>query len=195
MKKPTLLLSPLLALALTSCGALGDRAESNGVPGSTTAMTVKDGVHLEFRLREDHTNGSEAACRDLFPDTGGVGTVRSAGPDEPAVVCADVDGFLTTLDLGPSVVTEVDVEYVDYDYGTAALPVVYVVFDDAGVEAWEQAVGDTSFSVQVLVDGRVVGVAEPFLSPNGVTEIGGLATLEDAEALATTLTSGFDASE
>jgi hypothetical protein len=191
MKRLLLPLFAVLALSLTSCGFM-DRAGSDAVLDSTTAMSVEDGVHLEFRAQDfDGANASEVDCQGLFPATGGVGTVTDAGPAAPAVVCGEVDGHLVTLDLGPSVVTEVDVEYIDYDYGTAALPVVYVVLEDAGAEAWRAALDGTLTSVHVLVDGRSVAIAEPYLSPNGVAEIGGLDTLEDAEAVATTLAAGF----
>jgi hypothetical protein len=188
MKKPTLLLSVLLASALASCGPADD-----GPAGSTTAMTVEPGVHLEFRVPESHGPApDEEACQSLHPETGGEGPVGGGDAQEPLTACVETDGYLYKVDFEPSVVTEVDVEYIDYDYGTAGIPTVYVVLDDTGIAAWNEALEGTFSSVHLLVDGRAVAVADSSLSPNDIVQIGGIATIEEAETLATTMASGFD---
>ena len=188
MKKPTLLLSVLLASALASCGTAG-----GGPSGSTTAMTVKPGVHLEFRVAESSgPTPDEEGCRTLHPETGGEGPVSGGDAREPLTACVETDGYLYQVEFGPSVVTEVDVAYIDYDYGTAGIPTVYVVLDDTGIAAWNEAVEGTFSSVHILVDGRAVAIADSQLSPNDIAQIGGIATIEEAEALATTMASGFD---
>jgi hypothetical protein len=188
MKKPIPLLSVLLASTLVSCGPADE-----GPPGSTTAMTVESGVHLEFRIAESYgPTGDEETCHALHPETGGEGPVSGGDAQDPVTLCARLDHALFKVDFGPSVVTEVDVEYIDYDYGTAAIPTVYVVLDDAGIAAWNEAVAGTFTSLHVIVDGRAVAVADSSLSPNDVVQIGDIATIEEAEALATTMASGFD---
>jgi hypothetical protein len=188
MKNPTLLLSVLLVSALASCGRGHDAPAS-----STTAMAVEPGVHLEFRVAESYgPTPDDEECQALHPDTGGEGPVHSGSAQEPVTVCAEIDGFLFKVDFGPSVVTEVDVEYIDYDYGTAAIPTVYVVLDDTGIAAWNEAMAGTFSHLHVLVDGRAVAIADSSLSPNDIVQIGGIGTIEEAETIATTMASGFD---
>jgi hypothetical protein len=196
MKRHLALTCALLALSLTSCGLVDDGAGLPEGVDSDTAMTVENGVHLEFRVPESYgPTANEDECRELFPDTGGVGTVTDAGPAEPAVVCAEFDDMLFKAELGPSVVTEVDVVYVDYDYGNAAIPEVYVVLDEEGVAAWREALDGSFSSVQVLVDGRVIASAESSLSPNDVVHVHGGGTIEEAETIARMMAAGFDAVE
>ncbi|MDA1362752.1 hypothetical protein O1R50_24250 [Glycomyces luteolus] len=193
-------LRPLLALlllpVLVSCG---DDADTGGAPASSdTAMAVEDGVQLEFRMVEESPGGTDIDCETRYPDTGGVSVTPDADPDEPLDVCAETDGYLSDLRLGPAIVTAEHVEYVDFDYGTAGLPTVYVVFDEEGVEAWKAAVAAATTKygwpglVHIMVEGRPIQVTDSSLSPNDVHQIEGIATIEDAEALVTTMATGSD---
>ncbi|WP_205328215.1 hypothetical protein [Glycomyces sp. YM15] len=191
-------LRPLLALlllpALVSCG---DDADAGGAPASSdTAMAVEDGVQLEFRMVEESLGGTATDCRARYPDTGGVSVTPDADPGEPLDVCAETDGYLGELRLAPAIVTAEHVEYVDFDYGTAGLPTVYVVFDEEGVEAWKAAVAAATTRdgwpglVHIMVEGRPIEVTDSSLSPGDVHQIQGIATIEEAEALVETMATG-----
>jgi hypothetical protein len=190
-------LVPLLALlvvpALVSCG----NAEAGGAPASSdTAMNVEDGVQLEFRMVEaSFANATD--CEARHPDTGGESVVLDADPDEPIDVCAATDGVVSELRLAPAMVTAEHVDYLDFDYGTAGLPTVYVVFDAEGVESWNAAVDAATEEygwpglVHIMVEGRSFEVTSSSnLSPKGILQLEGIDTIEDAEAIATTMATG-----
>jgi preprotein translocase subunit SecD len=187
------LVALLVAPALVSCGS--DEA-GDAPPESDTAMTVEDGVQLEFRMVESSLGSTEADCEARYPDTGGESVTPDTDPAEPLDVCARADGVLSEVQLSPAIVTAEHVDYLDYDYGTAGLPVVYVVFDEEGVEAWNAAVAAATEEdgwpglVHIMVDGRSVEVTDSSLSPNDVHQIQGIATIEEAEATVRLMATG-----
>jgi hypothetical protein len=187
------LVALLVAPALVSCGA--DEA-GDAPPESDTAMTVEDGVQLEFRMVESSLDGDSADCEARYPATGGESVTPDTDPAEPVDVCARVDGVLSEVRLAPAIVTGEHVDYLDYDYGTAGLPTVYVVFDEEGVEAWKAAAAAATEEdgwpglVHIVVDGRSVEVTDSSLSPNDVHQIEGIATIEEAEAAVRLMATG-----
>lgn len=193
MKPLVPLLALLLIPALVSCGDV----EAGGAPASSdTAMNVEDGVQLEFRMTEESLSATGTDCEARYPDTGGVSVTPDTDPDEPLDVCAEVDGFISELRLAPAIVTAEDVEYLDFDYGTAGLPTVYVVFDEEGVEAWNAAVAAATEEygwpglVHIMVEGRSIEVTGSNLSPKGILQLEGIDTIEEAEAIVNTMATG-----
>lgn len=194
MKRLVPLLALLVVPALVACG---DVEAGGAPPSSDTAMNVEEGVQLEFRMTEATLGTTSADCEARYPDTGGESVTLDADPGEPIDVCARVDGVLGEVRLAPAIVTAEHVDYLDFDYGTAGLPTVYVVFDEEGVEAWNAAVAAATEEdgwpglVHIMVEGRSIEVTSSGnLSPKGILQLEGIDTIEEAEAIVDTMATG-----
>ncbi|THV26535.1 hypothetical protein [Glycomyces paridis] len=192
MRRPAALLTALLAAAaLTSCAAEDEGGAGSAPPDSTTAMDVEEGARLEFRLVESAEGAEDTeGCLAKHPETGGTAPASDAGPDEPVTACANFDGVLYEATFAPAFVTGDQVSYVDFDYGTAGIPTVYVVFEDEGVDAWKAATADGFGTVAIMVGGALYRTTGVQLSPNDIHQIEGIGTIEEAEAIATALATG-----
>ncbi|MEU6248915.1 hypothetical protein [Glycomyces sp. NPDC047010] len=157
-------------------------------------MAVADGVDIQFRTMDGPEGASdEAECLARFPDTGGVTPPMLTPAEDPFTACVAFERAGGTavweVEFGPAFLTREHVEYVDYDYGTAGIPTVYLVLDEEGVEAWIAAIGQFG-SAQIVLDGQVYLLPLLELSPNDIVNVSGLGTIEEAEEIATTLAEG-----
>ncbi|WP_335988221.1 SecDF P1 head subdomain-containing protein [Glycomyces sp. MUSA5-2] len=187
------LTAAILLLAFSAgCGA--PTADTADLPASTTAMAIADGVDLQFRMMTNPDGADDhEECRERHPATDGVSPPAHAPAEDPFTACVAFERTYGTavweVEFGPAFLTGEHVEYVDYDYGTAGIPVVYLVLDEEGVEAWNDAVG-SSGQPQIVLDGEVYQMPLLELSVNDIVNIQGLGTIEEAEEIATTLAEG-----